>query len=511
MRIFISAIFLIMLAGLSWTQDARAAMKNLDVVRIILAEKIIRPGRVQLVQVEMRNNGSAKESVGLKMEVRDDGDQRRGKPLSRVVTIPGGEKKLFYFKLPSPEFAGDYSVRMEVYDPGFKKNALVGKPVYYTAFQVGVPASPYMAGLSTGDKGQSRQIPVFRPPQKLTFEKADLLWENVQLASTGLMVGEPLRIKADIRNMGGDIARAVEVRLDYFNVALPSRLHNISRHTLPVLAPGEKVEMEFEHVFADNIILGNYKMVLIADAADVVVESSEKNNRYEFRQPIRLSHIKQMFPPPDYVFEETGLFLFRWDSLRYNEFKVQVSAQPGFDDPEVQFDIPQGEKWLRDKEVVPLAGELPGMALGLMERSGGNKLYWRVLGRNSETDQNWYSMSLPFTIRPEPGARKSYTDAPEERPGEQEQQPPPEEVPGSEPQAEEPVPDQTQAAPEPPADSPPEPAAEAPLQEDSPAGGDEKQDVPVNGSTDAAAEPPAENVPQEEKAPDSEQPAPDAQ
>ena len=58
-----------------------------------------------------------------------------------------------------------------------------------------------------------------------------------------------------------------------------------------------------------------------------------------------------------------------------------------FEDSGAFFDLPQGDRWIADKEIVPLSGELPGMALGLMKSLEKNKLYWRVIGRRSTGKQ----------------------------------------------------------------------------------------------------------------------------
>jgi len=49
--------------------------------------------------------------------------------------------------------------------------------------------------------------------------------------------------------------------------------------------------------------------------------------------------------------------------------------------------LPQGNRWIADKELVPLAGELPGMAMGLMRAKKKNQLFWRVIGRQASGKQ----------------------------------------------------------------------------------------------------------------------------
>ena len=92
-------------------------------------------------------------------------------------------------------------------------------------------------------------------------------------------------------------------------------------------------------------------------------------------------------PTDKFTFEENGLFLFQWDSLAFSEFKIQVGVDEKFEDSGSYFDLPQGNRWIADKELVPLAGELPGMAMGLMRAKKKNQLFWRVIGRQASGKQ----------------------------------------------------------------------------------------------------------------------------
>ena len=242
------------------------------------------------------------------------------------------------------------------------------------------------------------------PPPGLQFEKADLLWESMRVAPTNLLVGEKLSVRADLRNVGGDLARNIEVSLVHFNTRVPGRKLPIAKTTVDVLAPGEKIELEFEYVFPADTLLGDYHLLLTADSTGQVEESSEENNARVTDNPLRVSVIRQIFPERDFAFDEAGLFLFRWDSRRFDEFKVQVGTEATFENEENFFDIPQGEKWSKDHEVVPLAGELPGMATGLLLNANTDVVYWRVVGRIAGSDTIGFSQALPFKIRIEAGS-----------------------------------------------------------------------------------------------------------
>ena len=381
-------------------QDGR----NINVRAMVLAETRIAPGAQQLFQVTLANTNKTAVTAGLRTELRDDRDRRVGSPMTRQVTLPAKDEERFLFKFRVPEGAGDYAVRFEVLTADFKEPLIPGAPVFFSPFVVGAgrPAPRPAAAMQ-----QARiAAPSFLPPSGLAFERPDLLWENVTLSPRSLLLGETLHIKADLRNVGGDLARNVQVKVTYASTRTPNRAEPISETVVQALAPGEKLEMEFETVLPDESLLGEYRITLVTDATDSVDELDESNNQVT-TEAIRLTRIKQIFPESGYAFEEQGLFLFRWDSLRFDEFKVQVGTDAAFVDQSNFFDLPQGEKWTKEKEIVPLEGELPAMAQGLLEKSGSNRLYWRVEGRDSKTGRNGFSDTLSFTITPEPKPKET--------------------------------------------------------------------------------------------------------
>lgn len=430
-------------------QRAPAEGRDITVRRMVLAETRIAPGAQQLMQVTVANTGLHPVPASLHADLRDSRDRRLGPLQTRTVTLASKDDQRFLFKFRAPEEPGNYSIRFEVRTGDGKLPLIPGGPVYFSPFVVGQgrrapPPSTTMQ--------QARvKVPNYVAPQGLSFEKPDLVWENFTVAPASLLVGESLHIRADLRNEGGDIARDIHVQVVYFNVRTPNRSTPISENTVRVLAPGEKLEMEFEAVLPDDALLGEYRVKLIADSIDSVDESDETNNEVT-SNPIRLTRIKLIFPEPGFAFEEQGLFLFRWDSLRYDEFKVQVGTDPHFSDPGTYFDLPQGDKWTREKEIVPLEGELPAMATGLTERSGSRKLYWRVLARDSKSGRDTTSVVYPFTIKPSPKPKEVRP------PGAMAPAAPPPAQPAAKPPAGEP----SAGQPEQPAQSPPASQPEQP-------------------------------------------------
>jgi len=391
----IIAMVVMLVAG--WLPMASHGAESLEVVRMELAEGQIAPGAQQLLQITLGNTSPRAIKAGLRVELRNGQQRRIGAAMTRKLTLGAKDEERVFFRFKAPTITGEYSMKFELFTQDFKRKLLAGHPVYFTPFIVGRPARK-----PDGKPAQQARIgaPGFLPPAGLSFELPDLLWENLKINPPGLLLGEKLRIRGDLRNVGGDVARDIVVRVDYFNTRTPGRLTSVSKSDIKILAPGEKLELEFEIEMPDNALLGEYKVQLDADVGDRVEESDEENNKVA-TAPIRLSQIKLVFPEPAYSFDETGLFLFRWDTLRYNEFKVQVGSDPSFSEKGDFFDIPQGEKWTQDKEIVPLEGELPAMAVGLMDKSGSKRLYWRVIGRQHDTGKLGYSSSSPFVIKPE--------------------------------------------------------------------------------------------------------------
>jgi len=371
------------------------------VVKMVLAEPEIEPGGEQLVQISLRNRSGRAVRAGLRAEIRTRDNQATGIRGQRRVEVAAGSVRRVFLKLRVPKFAGEYHVRLVVLTPNFKQHLLTGKPEFASPFIVSGDAAPAPvtvpgeAGRSGGARAGVRS---FKASGGLTFEKPDLLWENFLVTPAQLLVGETLKIKADLRNVGGDIARKIGVRSAYYNMRLPTRVLPVASSTVDLLAPGEKLEMEFEFRFPEDALLGDYQFFLEADHAKQVAESNEENNRESTARPIRVSTILLTFPEPGFSFDQTGLFLFRWKSALYNEFKVQVGTEASFESKDSFFDIPQGEKWARQQEVVPLPGEMPGMLLGLMMKDDATIAFWRVMGRVAGTSKVGFSKSMPFNI-----------------------------------------------------------------------------------------------------------------
>ena len=403
----IVALIVTLATGLSPAGVVHAA-DAIEVKTIVLAETALRHGQEQLAQVTLRNTVDRPMQIGVRAEMLDAQDRRVGAPRDVLVEIAAKDESQEFFRFPSPRWKGKFTVRVELFTPDFKEKLLTGTPAFLAPFTVlNGPEMPAAAQAQTAamlpSGGRSRGLrvgpPSFAPPSGLRFDQPDLLWENVRLANAQALSGEPLKVMADLRNVGGDVARGVEVKVEYFNTRSTGRRIPVNQTSVLALAPGEKVEMEFEAAITEDAPNEEYQIALAIDPEGKLDEANRQNNALVLPSRISFRRIKLIFPDPDYVFEDSGLFLFRWDSRRFDEFKVQVGTNPEFDTQGTYFDLPQGAKWSTSRELVPLEGELPGMAEGLMERAKTDKLYWRVQARDSKTGKTGTSAALPFMIR----------------------------------------------------------------------------------------------------------------
>ncbi len=346
---------------------------------------------VQLIQASVTNLSSEVQAVGVEVVVKLDGEQKRKKSLRKQVMIPPFDLMRLLHDIKLDE-VGVYRISVRVWTDKFRQVLVETKPGderrFYIASEQDISLARDALGTSTGG-GIMR---------KLEFEPPDLRWESAQVIPKHILRGETMRLRLNLLNVGGDIIRDVRSKVEIFNTRQPRRRTVVATPVTPVMAPGEVVTYELEYVLPEDQLLGTYQISATADPDNVLKEVKENNNEIK-SDDLKLSDIKLLLPPEDFMFEENGLFLFQWDSLAYGEFKIQVGVDKKFEDAGAYFDLPQGDRWIADKELVPLSGELPGMAMGLMESFEQNKLHWRVVGRQASGRQA-ISEVRSFTIKP---------------------------------------------------------------------------------------------------------------
>lgn len=351
-------------------------------------------GDTQLVQTAIANQGQVQKEIGVEIKVRVDGQELKKKRHRKVYTIQAHDTARVLHEI-NLENTGRYQISVRVWDSRFKRillNTTAGDERY---FYIASPQDLEVAKtqLATGVRVSGKRI--ITP---LKFDPPDLRWESVQVLPKHALRGEKLILRLNLMNVGGDIVKDIATKIQYYNVKQPMRKSVIAMPSTRVLAPGEITTFNLEYILPDDQLLGKYQIVATVDPENEIEELKENNNIAK-SNVIKLSDIKLLLPTDKFSFAENGLFLFQWDSLAFSEFKIQVGVDEKFEDSGSFFDLPQGNRWIADKELVPLAGELPGMAMGLMRAKEKNKLYWRVIGRQASGRQSISGINS-FSITP---------------------------------------------------------------------------------------------------------------
>ncbi|MBF0240149.1 MAG: hypothetical protein HQM12_20800 [SAR324 cluster bacterium] len=352
------------------------------------------PGNTQLIQVTIANFSKNQQKVGVEIVLKKNGEVVENAFPKEARTIAPLDETRVLHSYTIPEDGGKYLVSAVVWDSSYKKvlsRADSGVERFFF-----VPGTVEIKRIKEEMEKSQQKIEAINNPKKLEFDLPDLRWETVYVVPKHVLRGEKFKVRLDLVNVGGDIVRNVETQVEYYNVRLPLRKTAIAVPKAEIMAPGETITFELEYTLPDDQLLGEYQLVALVDPNNKINEAKEDNNQ-AISDMIRLSDIKQLLPPDKFTFEEKGLFLFQWDSLVFSEFKLQVGIDEKFEDPGTFFDLPQGDRWIADKEMVPLSGELPQMALGLSKTFNKSTLYWRVIGRKTDGRQS-FSDVRSFTI-----------------------------------------------------------------------------------------------------------------
>ena len=339
-------------------------------------------GDNQLVQTAIANLGSTPKQVGVEIKIKVNAEELKTKRHRKVYTIQAGDTARVLHEI-ALENTGLYQISVRVWDANFKRilvNTTTGDERYFFI------ASPQDLEIAKTQLASGVVVSGKRIISPLKFDPPDLRWESVQILPKHALRGEKLRLRLNLMNAGGDIVKDIAAKIQYYNVKQPMRKSVIAMPNTRVMAPGEIITFDLEYILPDDQLLGNYQIIATVDPENELEELKENNNITK-SNVIKLSDIKLLLPTDKFSFEENGLFLFQWDSLAFSEFKIQVGVDEKFEDSGSYFDLPQGNRWIADKELVPLAGELPGMAMGLMRAKEKNQLYWRVIGRQASGRQ----------------------------------------------------------------------------------------------------------------------------
>ncbi len=390
-RVFITLAFcLVSLVELS---AAKRTGTGISIEKVTVGEDRIETGRNQLIEVLVKNSTSSSIEVIAKLSI----------VLPNHNVVPFGNRRLslgsksetrILFPFPiDKNRGGDYTVGAKIYS--LKGKVLAKNPEKIKTYFFAVdptrrnqkPKRPKTSSSSKdGNKDSQNNKKSVKPlvefdPPDLTIKKISILNNN------SILRGETAHIRLVISNEGGDIASNVNYSIYWYFAPRINRKKNSLNDVIKIIAPGEKKVIEVPVTIPEIELKGEYFVYATVDEANTIRETDEKNNSITTKESIIFSDIALVFPDDLHSFAEDGLFKFQWRSKKFTHFKVQVSSNELFSDLEEIFELPKGEGsegWTPADWIKPLAGEMPAMALALMESNGIDYLFWRVIAKDTE-------------------------------------------------------------------------------------------------------------------------------
>ncbi|MBU2514065.1 hypothetical protein KJ966_22240 [bacterium] len=366
---------------------------GISIEKITVGEDRIDTGRTQLIEILVKNSSSASLNVAAKLSIvlpnhnvvsfGDKGLSLGSKSETRI---------LFLYPIDKNR-GGDYTVGAKIYSDKGKVLAqnLEKEQKYFFAVDPTrrnqKPARPEKTNGKEDGTQDSQQSKT--PAQPLVeFDPPDLVIKEISvLNNNSILRGESAHIRLVISNEGGDIATNVNYSIYWYFAPRINRKKNSLNDVLKIIAPGEQKVIEVPITIPEIELKGEYFVYAIVDEANTIQETDENNNSITTKESIIFSDIALVFPDNLHSFAEDGLFKFQWRSKKFNQFKVQISSNELFSDLEEVFELPKGtgsEGWTPADIIKPLSGEMPAMALALMESNGIDFLFWRVIAKDSE-------------------------------------------------------------------------------------------------------------------------------
>ena len=370
-------------------KGANHAPTGLKVDKITIGEDTTQTGKSQLIEVLVKNYSSKNQPVVVKLIVTMPnqliitfGSKRilaKAKTETRALLVfPIGKRK-----------AGSYLIATRVFTPRGKLVASSSdqqKKGFFAADTKHRSPKPTRTKGSTPEKQAVDMAKNVIPtnPKRVEFDPPDLSIAELSISNNNsILRGETAHIKLIVINDGGDVAENVEFVASWYYQHRPKRMLPFYKDKIKLIAPGERKVMHIPLTIREQEQKGKYLIHAVLDNANYVKESNEKNNVITSKQFINFSDIALEFPEESHSFAEDGRFIFQWRSKQYNQFKVQVSADEQFL-PDNTFELPKGQKWESAKMIKPLVGEMPALAISLMESNDINYLFWRVRAKNSQ-------------------------------------------------------------------------------------------------------------------------------
>jgi hypothetical protein len=372
-----------------WVAGAQHSPRGLKIAKITIGEETTQTSRRQLIEVLVKNYSSKNQRVVVKLIVT--------MPNQLIITFGSkrilakaktGTRALIVYPIGKRK-AGNYLIAARIFTPGGKLIANSpedGTKRFFAADNNHRSPKSKKGGKSAAGAQSlvmtKNVVPV--NPKRVAFDPPDLLIEELSISNNNsILRGETAHIKLVVVNDGGDVAENVEFVASWYYQHRPKRILPFYKDTIRLIAPGERKVMHLPLTIRELEQKGKYLIHAVLDNANYIKESNEDNNIYTSKQFINFSDIALEFPEESHSFAEDGRFMFQWRSKQYNQFKVQVSADEQFL-PDNTFELPKGQKWESAQMIQPLVGEMPALAISLMENNDTNYLYWRIRAKNSQ-------------------------------------------------------------------------------------------------------------------------------
>ena len=370
---------------------AKSRKFPLEVEKITIGEDTINIKSTQLIEVAIKNRSRKDIYAVVKLQITLPNHNMisfGGKKIrAKAQTV---SRVLFPYWIGRKR-AGEHSVGAKVFS---SKGKLLAKSNRQQAqhFLARDPSKkhqpPRLRGRKKAKKPEKKTKAVKRKAAPVQFDPPDLLWKEAKFINkTSVLRGESANVRLQIHNDGGDIATDVEYSVFWYFVPRSKRKTRFHHDIFRAIAPGEKKIIEVPLTIPDREQMGKYRVLAVVDETNKIKEKDETNNRISTQKDIVFSDIALTSPEEGHSFAEHGLFAFEWRSIKYNQFRVEISAEPSFLSEENMFRIPKGGEgrgdWTSSTSIKPLEGEMmPGLALGLLESNGTDHLYWRVAAKN---------------------------------------------------------------------------------------------------------------------------------
>ena len=366
---------------------------GISIVKITVGEDSIETGREQLIEVLVKNTSEKSVTINCKLSIVLPNHNIVSAGDRTVLLKERSENRVLITYPIDKNRGGDYTVGAKLFTTDGKLIIQNSESQLKFFFAVDPTRknqqSTRQKSPNTVDKTKTmdKEKPVIVESSAM-FDPPDLTIDTVTIPRNNSVIrGETSHIRIVISNQGGDVAKDVDFSVYWYFAPRKNRMIKFFEDKVEIIAPGERKYIEIPITIPETEQKGEYFVYTVVDESNQIKELNEKNNQLVSDKSIIFSDIALVFPDDQHSFAEDGLFKFEWRSRRFNQFKVQISANELFGNPEDIFELPKGENaegWTAESTLKPLPGEMPAMALALMETNGIDYLYWRVKAKDSE-------------------------------------------------------------------------------------------------------------------------------